>query len=56
MFKYEFLIFLFIRILTPLAMDQWNWKKEEAILRLGITMACGGVLVKNIHSLSFYDV
>jgi hypothetical protein len=37
-------------------MDQWNWKKEEAILRLGITMACGGVLVKNIHSLRFYDV
>jgi hypothetical protein len=31
-----------------LAMDQWNWKKEEAILRLGITMACGGVNFINI--------
>ena len=30
--------------MTPLAIDQWGWEEEEAILYLGITMACGGVL------------
>ena len=30
--------------MTPLAIDQWGWTKEDAILYLGITMACGGVL------------
>ena len=30
--------------MTPLAIDQWGWTKEEAIMYLGITMAVGGVL------------
>jgi hypothetical protein len=34
------------RILTPMAMDQWGWNEEDTILYLGITMACGGVLVR----------
>ena len=31
-----------------MAMDQLGWKEEDAILYLGITMACGGVLVREI--------
>ena len=30
--------------MTPLAIDLWGWTEEDAILYLGITMACGGVL------------
>ena len=30
--------------MTPLAIDQWGWTKEDAIMYLGITMAAGGVL------------
>jgi ceroid-lipofuscinosis MFS transporter 7 len=30
--------------MTPLAIDQWGWTKEDAIMYLGITMASGGVL------------
>lgn len=30
--------------MTPLAIDQWGWTKEDAIMYLGITMACGGLL------------
>ena len=32
------------RIMTPLAIDQWGWSKEDAIMYLGITMAAGGIL------------
>lgn len=30
--------------MTPLAIDQWGWTKEDAIMYLGITMAAGGIL------------
>ena len=30
--------------MTPLAIDQWGWAEEDAILYLGIIMVIGGVL------------
>ncbi len=30
--------------MTPMAIDQWGWSEEDAILYLGITMVCGGIL------------
>ena len=32
------------RLATPLAIDQWGWTEEDAVLYLGIILASGGVL------------
>jgi hypothetical protein len=37
-----------------MAMDQWGWNEEDTILYLGITMACGGVLVRRASSSGMY--
>ena len=37
-------------------MDQWGWNEEDTILYLGITMACGGVLVNLFYMQQQYHV
>lgn len=40
----KYVLFVIIRLLTPIANDHWGWSQQDAILYLGITMAAGGVL------------